>query len=197
MDVRTIVAVAMAALITGAVVYAATDTGTDAETERLTAERDSLRQLYHQARRTLQVKDSTAAVEIREAHRTRARADTVWRASVDTLLAAIPDTLRPSLERMIRADSIEDAAYQREIDAMQTKIAARDTVIARLTDQMEAQQALEDRLRDRLDPSFADRLMPSVGEGAVKLGIVALGTATGTYEAAGGAALMWGVDAAF
>lgn len=197
MDTRTVVVALLAALLAGAAVYALTDDQEDAETERLTAERDSLRQLYHQARRTLQVKDSTAAIEIREAQRTRARADTVWRASVDTLLAAIPDTLRPSLERMIRADSIEDAAYQREIDALQTKIAARDTVIARLTDQMEAQQALEDRLRERLDPSFADRLVPSIGEGAVKAGVVALGAATGNYEAAGGAALMWGVDAAF
>lgn len=194
---QTVLLAIFALLVGGAVTYAFAGGGPDERTRELEATVDSLSGELAQARRALVVVDSTAAVEIREARSRRARQDTVFRASVDTIRAALPDTLRPALDRLVRADSIEDAAYEAEIAALESKVEARDSVIARLEAQTRAQAELVAHLKNRLDPPLLKRVFGSVGEGFVRAGVVGLAVAVDRPEAAAGAAGMWAVEVAF
>lgn len=194
---RTLLVAILGLLIGGAVVHAATDRGDDERTrelkDRVAAKTDSLRA----AELALQVVDSTAAVEIRQAQSTRVRQDTVFQASVDTIRAALPDTLRPALDRLVRADSLEDAAYEAEIAALEGRIEVRDSVIARLEAQAQAQAELVAHLEDRLDPPFLERAFGGVGEGAARVGVIAGAVLLDEPTAAVGMGAMWAVDVTF
>lgn len=174
---RQVVILGIVAILAGIVLGVAfgPDDGPDDRQRELEARVDSLRGELGEARRTLQVVDSVAAVEIRDARDRRARADTIFQNRVDTIRAHLPERFQPALDELIHADSVEDAAYEAEIAELHKRIEARDSVIAKLEANLRAQTELTEHLRDRLNPGFFEDLFDSTGP-AVACGITTSGT---------------------
>lgn len=187
----------LALIVVSGTVYGLTRDTSDEETARLEAEVERLEGEVSSLKETLVKVDSAAAVEIREAQEVRSTQDTIFRRQVDTIRAHLPPQMEPFLDSLVRADSIEDAAYEAEIAAQDRQLAARDSVIRAMEAQQAAQAALVARLQERLDPPLLDRVFGGIGEGVVRVGVVGLAVATERYEAAAGAGAMWAVDVAF
>jgi len=138
--------------------------------------------------------DSLARARIQQAEQTRMEMDTVWRTALDTVRAAVPEPAQPALERMVRADSVEDAAYEAEIAALEGQLAVRDSLIVGLRAKIRAKEAVVAGLKDDLTTSLPERIFGSVGEGTAKVAIIGAALWADRPEAAAGAGAMWAVD---
>lgn len=101
-----------------------------AEVARLEARADSLEAAKDARDSVIAVLDSAYRVDAARRDTVRARADTVFRSAVDTIREALPDSLRGLVDRMVRADSVEDAAYEADIRDLRLRIEARDHSLA-------------------------------------------------------------------
>lgn len=163
---RTVLVVAVALVVGGLLALNLFgDSGPDERTQALEREVEVLRDSTAELRKTVQVVDSVAAVEIREVRQTRAEQDTIFQNKVDTIRTHLPERFQPTLDSLVHADSVEDAAYERQILALERKVETRDSLINGLEAQLKAQAELTDRLRERLNPSFFESLLDSTGPG--------------------------------
>lgn len=143
--------------------------GSDSEAlARAEAERDSA---FANAERLQAVKDSIDAHAdsvIRQKNRrievlaSRAEsADTVFRATVDTIRAALPDTLHATLEGLVAAHEKQVESLRGQIEALHSivqmkdnQLAARDSLIRGLRAAKQAEEAVSRELRKHKDSPF-------------------------------------------
>lgn len=121
---------------------------------------------------------------VRVYRREAARADTQFTASVDTLLASVPDSLRQMVDQVrVRHERVVDrmngqiTSLNGIIAEKDRQLAARDSLIDALQREVAVQDTLIEHLRAELHPGFFESLagdLPQVA-GAVGAGVI-LGT---------------------
>lgn len=199
------------ALIFGAVVFALAREPSPTERQReLEAQVERLEGQLSAARAAKASVDSAARLRVR-ALRTSidslegeaARLDTVVETRTTVLREMVPDSVQPAVDSLVAACDRRQRACEQAKDSLREVVAEREgqlasdsTVIARQDSVIGAQAALEDELRDRLDPPLLERVFGSVGEGAIRLGVIGAALWAEEPEAAIGAGLMWTVEVA-
>lgn len=128
--------------------------------------------------------DSAARVRIgvlmdsvRLYRRRASRAGHEFDATVDTVLAAAPDSLREMIGRLRAAHDRQVSALEGEVTSLSAMLAeqdrmidARDSLIASLRATSAAQDTLVAHLRDRLHPGFWEGLVGDLPDTAAKVG---------------------------
>jgi len=192
---KALLAALLLVVLTAAVTYAVVSEPEVSErTREAMARADSLEGVVGRLAEAKHYTDSLARARIDEAEQTRIEMDTVWRTALDTVRAAVPEPAQPALERMVRADSVEDVAYEAEIAALEAQVHTRDSLIAGLRAKMRAKEAVVAGLKDDLTASLGERIFGSVGQGTVKVAIIGAALWADRPEAAAGAGAMWAVD---
>lgn len=97
---------------------------------------------------------------------------------VDSVLSALPDTLKPVLESLVASIRVERAASDSAISSLSSALALKnlalsrcDSVIASLHAQIAAEQALNSELTRRANPSLLSRSLTFARHAAVGAGV--------------------------